>query len=150
MLFMSTFSSECQLDPSDVYRSLEPQSALGRPFAPFRKKRAKDGGKAYVDSTDAGRSVSGQVMPDTNPARRTAFRSTSESVRHATGSLSGITPNAVSLQPRFLSVMVRNAHLAHPQDHNRINPLRSAEVQINICRFTTPEIEILMEVIVDK
>jgi hypothetical protein len=65
ILFLSTFSSEYQLDPSDVYRSLEPQSALGRPFAPLRKKKAKDGGKAYVDSTDAGPSVPGQVMPDT-------------------------------------------------------------------------------------
>jgi hypothetical protein len=31
-------------------------------------------------------------MPDTNPACRTAFRSTSEIVRHQIGTLSGITP----------------------------------------------------------
>src|SRR5271156_7208276 len=31
-------------------------------------------------------------MPDTNPACRTAFRSISESVRHPSGTLSGITP----------------------------------------------------------
>jgi hypothetical protein len=31
-------------------------------------------------------------MPDTNPTCRTAFRSSSEIVRHPTGTLSGITP----------------------------------------------------------
>jgi hypothetical protein len=36
--------------------------------------------------------IPGQVMPDTNPACRTAFRSTSEIVRHQIGTLSGITP----------------------------------------------------------
>jgi hypothetical protein len=36
-------------------------------------------------------------MPDTNPACRTTFRSSSEIVRHPTGTLSGISPGIVSV-----------------------------------------------------
>jgi hypothetical protein len=39
-------------------------------------------------------------MPDTNPACRTAFRSNSEIVRHAIGTLSGITPEYCPPSPR--------------------------------------------------
>jgi hypothetical protein len=44
---------------------------------------------------------SGPLMPDTNPACRTAFRSTSEIIRHPIGTLSAISPG--------VSGMARNA-----------------------------------------
>jgi hypothetical protein len=42
----------------------------------------------------------GQAMPDTNPTCRTAFRCSSEIVRHPIGTLSGITPECCPPSPR--------------------------------------------------
>ena len=79
--------------------------------------------KAYVDSTDAGWSVPWQVMPDTNPACRTAFRSYREIVRHPTGTLSGITPECCP--PSFRNPVRHGAERAASVPADLLDPTLS-------------------------
>jgi hypothetical protein len=72
-----------------------------------------------------GRWVPGDLMPDTNPACRTAFRSISESVRHPSGTLSGITPECCPPSVRNPVRHTLSCAAAHDTRNAKLSVMRS-------------------------
>jgi hypothetical protein len=88
---LSTPPSRCSLSTSLIFCIASLDCAIPSPlFVKKGRRMAVYRGLRRFDR--AGWSVPGRLMLDTNPACRTAFRSDGKIVRHATGTLSSITP----------------------------------------------------------